>query len=341
MTILKNIKDMILEQIQDKANRSELPTRVSDLYNDLNLVTEEDLSLKVDREDDKGLSTNDFTDDLFFKLKNFFYETELNSIETLLTALNNNEEYNNIYTDEKIDDYLSDPTLENINSLFESPEKIIKDYYSYIVFDEYPVKFAIMTIEVEEDSFKSYLYLDNSYDSFVFDLTKADIDPSIMPDLSNYIQKSNTSGLIKNDGTIDTKQYLDTNQQNHSNKNVVVNLNGEIDFEDKPVNPNYGYIDDNFNLNLLYLEITNLNYLIAFDGTYSFVASIKDEFGNSLEGIYVDFFSQVEGEEEDLIETVITDSNGIASTEDISISNSVQIIARVSDTIEKRITIGD
>ena len=47
MAILKNIKDMILEQIQDKANRSELPTRVSDLDNDLNLVTEEDLSLKV------------------------------------------------------------------------------------------------------------------------------------------------------------------------------------------------------------------------------------------------------------------------------------------------------
>lgn len=48
MTILKNIKDMILEQIQNKANRSELPTRVSDLDNDLNLVTEEDVSGKAD-----------------------------------------------------------------------------------------------------------------------------------------------------------------------------------------------------------------------------------------------------------------------------------------------------
>ena len=48
MTILKNIKDMILEQIQNKANRSELPTRVSDLDNDLNLITEEDISGKAD-----------------------------------------------------------------------------------------------------------------------------------------------------------------------------------------------------------------------------------------------------------------------------------------------------
>ena len=35
--------------------------------------------------------------------------------------------------------------------------------------------------------------------------------PSI-PSLTNYIQKSNTSGLVKNDGTIDTNQYL-TNHQ--------------------------------------------------------------------------------------------------------------------------------
>ena len=48
MTILKNIKDMILEQIQNKANRSELPTRVSDLDNDLHLITEEDISGKAD-----------------------------------------------------------------------------------------------------------------------------------------------------------------------------------------------------------------------------------------------------------------------------------------------------
>lgn len=340
--ILGDIKTMIQKEILGKADKSELPKNLSDLNDDVNLATKEDLSLKVDKETGKGLSSNDFTENLFLKLKNFFYETELNNIETLLTALNQHEVYNHIYTDEKIDDYLNDPTLENINSLFESPEKIIKDYYSYIVFNEYPVKFAIMTIEVEENLFKSYLYLDNRHDSFVFDLTKANIDPSIMPDLSNYIQISNTSGLIKNDGTIDTKQYLDTNQQSHSNKNVVVNSNGEIDFEDKPINPNYGYIDDNFNLNLLYLEITNLNYTVAPDDSYSFIASIEDELGNGLEGIYVDFFFQDEDEEEHLIETVTTNSNGIASITNIPIPiGSIQTIARVSDTIEKRITIGD
>ena len=343
MAILKNIKDMILEQIQDKANRSELPTRVSDLDNDLNLVTEEDLSLKVDKETGKGLSTNDFTDNLFLKLKNFFYESNFDSIDTMLSVLNHNDTFNAIYTDEKYDNYMNNPTLENINSLFDSPEHIINDYYTYIKFDESPVQFAIIPLEVEDGLLKVYIYMNDGGNSTVFDLTKADIDPSMMPDLSDYIQTSNTSGLIKNDGTIDTKQYLDTNQQSHSNKNVVVNSSGEIDFEDKPINPNYGYIDDNFNLNLLYLEITNLNYTIASDDSYSFTASIEDEFGNGLEGIYVDFFFQFEGETEHLIETVTTDSNGIASIANIPIpiGNNLQIIARVSDTIEKRITIGD
>ena len=62
-----------------------------------------------------------------------------------------------------------------------------------------------------------------------------------------------------------------------------------------------------------------------------------------MEGIYVDFFIQAEGEEEHLIETVTTNSNGTASITDtpIPIGNNIQIIARVSDTIEKRITIED
>ena len=340
MAILKNIKDMILEQIQDKANRSELPTRISDLNNDLNLATEEDLNLKVDKETGKGLSTNDFTNDLFSKLKNFFYESNLYLIETMIDELNRDETFNAIYTNEKTDIYTENPTLETINSLFDSPEQIINDYYTYIKFDEGPVQFAIIPLEVEETLFKVYIYMNNGINSMVLDLTET-IDPSMMPDLSDYIQTSNTSGLIKNDGTIDTKQYLDTNQQNHSNKNVIVNSNGEIDFEDKPINPNYGYIDDNFNLNLLYLEITSLNYTVASDDSYSFTASIEDEFGNGLEGIYVDFFSQFEGGEEHLIETVTTNSNGIASITSVPIANNIQIIARVSDTIEKRIEIGD
>ena len=44
----------------------------------------------------------------------------------------------------------------------------------------------------------------------------------LQPDLSNYVQKSNTSGLLKNDGTIDTNIYL-TQHQDISGKQDVIN----------------------------------------------------------------------------------------------------------------------
>jgi hypothetical protein len=39
------------------------------------------------------------------------------------------------------------------------------------------------------------------------DLTDKPTIPSA-PDLTNYVQKSSTSGLLKNDGTVDTNTYL-------------------------------------------------------------------------------------------------------------------------------------
>ena len=69
-------------------------------------------------------------------------------------------------------------------------------------------------------------------------------------DLSNYIQKSSTSGLVKNDGTIDTTTYstashthgnLQTNgvigTSNNANKNVITDANGKITTENKPTIP--------------------------------------------------------------------------------------------------------
>ena len=159
-------------------------------------------------------------------------------------------------------------------------------------------------------------------------------------DLSNYIEKSNVSGLVKNDGSIDRNVYIKKSQSSYANKNVVVNALGEIDFENKPVTPNYGYIDDNFNLNVLYLEISLFQYnSMANENEDNLIITVSDELDNPLEGIYVDFYKQAtSSSDEQLIETVVTDSNGIASTiyED---DNSQFLIARVSDTIEEKIQI--
>lgn len=51
-----------------------------------------------------------------------------------------------------------------------------------------------------ENLYNEYLYINNAWER---------VDSKI--DLSNYIQKSNTSGLVKNDGTIDTSAYVTMN----------------------------------------------------------------------------------------------------------------------------------
>ncbi|MBQ2654072.1 MAG: hypothetical protein IJF83_10990 [Methanobrevibacter sp.] len=71
---------------------------------------------------------------------------------------------------------------------------------------------------------------------------------SEITDLGDYIEKSNTVGLVKNDGTIDTSTYLtehqditgklDIAQTSSKGKNVVVDgTTGNITFENKPSIP--------------------------------------------------------------------------------------------------------
>ncbi len=344
--ILENIRDMAVEAADKEIVKINIPRNLSDLTDDLNIATIIDLNQKVDKIEGKGLSTNDFTNELSSKLNGFYYNTY--NINNMINELFENDIWNN-YDDpeEEEEGYFDDFTSEDIISRFGSIEIVIADYMINIVSPD--IHLAVLFIEVDSD-LKPYLYMyynksdslsPTSNDVSVFDLTKAEAS-GIIGDLSDYIQKSNTSGLVKNDGTIDTNQYVATSQLNHSNKNVIVNSNGEIDFEDIPIHPNYGYIDDNFNLNLLYLQIFSFSYdELALEGEDNLDVIIKDESRNPLEGIYVDFFKQYEdGAEEQLIETVITGSNGMASSmyED---DGSQFLIARVSDTIESKIQIRD
>lgn len=57
-------------------------------------------------------------------------------------------------------------------------------------------------------------------------------------DLSNYIQKSSTTGLVKNDGSIDTATKLNVSQGSvNASKNVVTDVSGNITTEAKPTIP--------------------------------------------------------------------------------------------------------
>lgn len=57
-------------------------------------------------------------------------------------------------------------------------------------------------------------------------------------DLQNYVQKSNTTGLLKNDGTVDTSTYLTQHQD----------ITGKADKVSNPTNGNFAGLDSNGNL---------------------------------------------------------------------------------------------
>lgn len=65
-------------------------------------------------------------------------------------------------------------------------------------------------------------------------------DITDFPTMSDYIQKSNTSGLVKNDGTIDTNSYATTSQ--------IPDISGKADKVTSAVNGNFAGLDSNGNL---------------------------------------------------------------------------------------------
>lgn len=119
--------------------------------------------------------------------------------------------------------------------------------------------------------------------------TQSTINSSIDTALGNKISKSQTAGLVKNDGTIDTTTYVNTNDSrlsdartptshthgnlqndgkvgtsNNANKNVVTDSNGKITTENKPTIPSK--ISDLTN-DSNFVEKSNTSGLLKNDGT--------------------------------------------------------------------------
>ena len=70
---------------------------------------------------------------------------------------------------------------------------------------------------------------DNVYDEWIYVNSNWEIIGSTQIDLSDYVQKSQTSGLIKNDGTIDQTQYLSQHQDISGKSDKVANsTNGNL-----------------------------------------------------------------------------------------------------------------
>ena len=134
------------------------------------------------------------------------------------------------------------------------------------------------------------------------------------PDLTNYIQKSQTSGLVMNDGTIDTTDYvtqaeLDSMEldgggsvdlTNYLQKSVVQGLvknDGTIDTNEY-LNVNFGYIDDDLKLHfiMVLLDLTVDNSIIQSGESVDLIASVRDSDGSIVMNEIVYFFEKIEDE---------------------------------------------
>lgn len=85
-----------------------------------------------------------------------------------------------------------------------------------------------------------YSALGNKQDNLVFNTAYNATSNKVatMADISNFVQKSSTSGLIKNDGTIDTNSYLTSHQD----------ISGKADKVTSATNGNFASLDSNGNL---------------------------------------------------------------------------------------------
>lgn len=146
----------------DLSNKPTIPTKLSDLINDTNFIT--------------------------------------NTVNNLLNYYSKSE----TYTKEEINNAIGAIATVHFEAVEELPVTDIQTNVIYLVPNE---------IQSQQNIYDEYLYIDEAWE----------LIGSTQIDLSNYIQKSQTSGLVKNDGSIDTTQYISQHQD----------ISGKQDADDK------------------------------------------------------------------------------------------------------------
>ena len=141
------------------------------------------------------------------------------------------------------------------------------------------------------------------------DHTHDSTDITDLPDMSDVILKSETSGLVKNDGTIDTSDYLTsediggssgtavdlTNYIQKSQTSGLVKNDGTIDTNEY-LNANFGYIDDDLKLHfiIVLLDLTVDNNIIQSGESADLTASVRDSDDGVVVNETVYFFEKID-----------------------------------------------
>ena len=137
-----------------------------------------------------------------------------------------------------------------------------------------------------QNAYDEYIYVNNAWEK----LGQAQID------LSNYIQKSNTSGLVKNDGTIDTTVYAALSNFDYSQNEI----NTGAKWVDGKTIYKKTYVLGNFTYNNTYQKIGDLPtgisrmvksevVMLNYDLNAEYVDG-KFSVGRRSDGIYIEYY---------------------------------------------------
>ena len=238
------------------------------------------LNGKVDKIDGKQLSKNDFTDALKSKLEN----DVLTEHQPLTNYIQKSQTSGLVKNDGTIDtnNYLTQhQSLTNYIQKSQTSGLVKND--GTIDTNNYLTQHQSLTDYIQKSQVPGLIRNDGTIDTNNY-LTQHQ-------SLTNYVQKSQTTGLIKNDGTIDTNEYLTEETATKS--------------------PNYGFIDSNLVLYLMYIEteISTAKAVMQSGETNQITAIVVDANGDRLENIPVEFY--IDGVK--VGQTTNTNSNGIAT----------------------------
>lgn len=238
------------------------------------------LNGKVDIIEGKELSSNDFTDALKSKLEN----DVLTEHQSLTNYIQKSQTSGLVKNDGTIDtnNYLTEhQSLTNYIQKSQTSGLVKND--GTIDTNNYLTQHQSLTDYIQKSQVPGLIKNDGTVDTNNY-LTQHQ-------SLTNYVQKSQTSGLIKNDGTIDTNEYLTEATATKS--------------------PNYGFIDSDLVLCLMYIEIeiSAAKTVMQSGETNQITAVVVDANGDRLENIPVEFY--IDGAK--VGQTTNTNSNGIAT----------------------------
>jgi len=235
------------------SNKPSIPTRTSELQNDSGFIT----GLPSHNHDDRYFTESEMNTKLAGK-------SDINHTHSGYAPSSHNHD-DRYYQENEVDDLLNDKL--DVADAFSGSYNDLDDVPS--TFNPSSHNHSISNITNLQSQLNSKLEsndvgaaaLSNSYNDL-------DDKPTIPSDLTSYIQKSNIPGLIKNDGTIDSTQYLSSLPSHNHN---LIDLNnvgsdGIPIFSEDTINRQLCYADlliYDITDNKFYYGSVNPNYEIA------------------------------------------------------------------------------